>query len=347
MMLGSVAAALLILSLCAIICLRCLFQESISRDSISFLSLVNIILCVLYLFAWGVSLTLLLISCVALVVFFLNIQNLVRFTARLKHGRFSTGFVIGSLVMLPIIAGAGFLVAYTRPVNDYPVRVNFKPVFPQEPPAVLRRTDVFSGSFRSGFSPRRGVFEPLNVYVTTFSPRDKNAADLPLVLFVCDVRASVRDYEPFLVRLAGAGYEVRAAEFFTDDNRRFGALLNSKPLRKFSARMASLHGKEPVDADAASAIAAKEYGILIDWYGKDAADGGRAVFLLADSSVDAVNRASANFSPGKPAVVTPGPVPGFGCIEQTDPLFARYLGFERDPQVERPRRAVWQFELSK
>jgi hypothetical protein len=299
------------------------------------------------LFAWGVSLTLLLVSFVALIVFFINIRSLSRFTSQLKHGRFSTGFVICSLVMLPIIAAAGFLTVYTRPVSDEPIRVNFKPKFPQEPPAVRRETNVFTGSFRSGFSPRTSFFEPLNVYITTFSPRDKNASDLPLVLFVCGIRASVRDYEPFLAPLALAGYEVKAAEFFTGDNRRFNALLDSKPLRKFAARMSFMRGIEIIDTDAASVIAAREYGMLIEHYGEPAADAGRAVFLLADSDAAAAQKAAANFSSGKPVVVTPGPVPGFGCIEQTDPLLAYYLGFARDPQSERPRQAVWQFELSK
>ncbi|GMO51207.1 MAG: hypothetical protein Pg6C_15810 [Treponemataceae bacterium] len=340
-MVDSTLAFLLILFLCAVLCLRFFFQDGIARDSLSVLAPGNLVLCVLCFFAWGVSLSSLLVAFSALIVFFINAHSFFCFAARLKHGRFSGGFAAASLITLPLILAAGALLVYTRPVSSGG-GVLRKIKMPSGTAEIQRENAVFTGSLGGGFFPRSGILEPLNGYITAFAPRDKDAGDMPLVLFVSDIRASVNDYEPFLMRLADEGYEVKAAEFFTRDNRRFGSFMDSRPVRKFAACFLASLDKELFDADTGlhAAIAAKEYEALIELYGKEAARSGRTVFLLADSDARIVQQAAGGFWQGVSVTVTPGPAPGVGCIEQTDPLFALCLGFQRDPLCESPKNAV-------
>jgi hypothetical protein len=329
-MLSSQPVFLIILFVCAALCLRCLFQDAISRDSLSTLSLTNMILCVLCFFAWGVTIAFLLVFFLALIVLLINFRCVLRFTAQLKHGRFSLGFAVMSLVTLPFVIAAAALLVYERPVR-------------LDTSGITRETAMFTGSFTSGFV-EHGAFQPLNAMVTSFTPRGMNGA-VPLVLFVSPDEASINDYEPFLSLLCKEGYEIKAGEFWAADNRRFDSLLDARPLKKFAARLDTMVYK--TQASAASR-AAKGYAALIELYGKQAAESRRAVYLLADGNYAAAQRTAESFSFAVPVAVTPGPLAGFGCIEQTEPLLALILGFSRDTEFIQPRRALaeWKAKTS-
>ena len=322
MLLSSLPSFLIILFLCTVLCLRCLFQDGISRDSLSMLSLANMILCVLCFFAWGVTLAFLPVFLLALIVLLINFRCMLRFTARLKHGRFSTGFVAMSLLTFPCVIAAAALLVYERPVR-------------LDTSGVTKETAMLTGSFTGGFV-ERGAFQPLNALVTSFAP-DGMSGQTPLVLFVSPDEASITDYEPFLLLLCKAGYEIKAAEFWTADNRHFDSLLDSLPLRKFAARFDAVVYKTQA---ADTSLAAKEYAALIELYGRQAAASGRAVYVLADTNPAAAKKTAESFAFAVPVAVTPGPRADFGCIEQTEPLVARVLGFSRDTELIQPRKAL-------
>jgi hypothetical protein len=210
----------------------------------------------------------------------------------------------------------------------------------------VQEKSVLTGSFKSGFYPRPGAFRPLNAYIETIAPVSPSGT-LPLVLFVSDPRASTADYLPFLTLLAQEGFEIKAAEFFTSDNRRFRSLLNVRPLRKFASRMYYLFAREDFDSTvpAWNAAAAEEYSMLMEYYGITAAAEGRAVYLLSDSNDAALGIVAQRFSPLPTGylAVTPGPHGGFGCIEQTDPIMARFFGAGRDTEFSAPQKALAQW----
>jgi hypothetical protein len=324
-MFSSLSAFLLILTVCAALCLRCLFQDRISRDSLSVLALANMVLCVLCLFAWDLSLAFLLVFFLTFIVLLINLRCMLRVGSHLRHGGFSAGFVIASLLtLLPVIV-CGVLLVYYRPVSI-------------DNNGVTKQTATFTGSFRSGFF-ERSAFQPLNALVTSFAPNDMNER-APLVLFVSPDESSASDYEPFFLLLCKEGYEIKAAEFWTFDSRRFSAPLDSKLFRKFAARLNAVRGEW-----GAGDSKSREYAALIDLYGKDAAQNGRRVYLLCDYNVAAAIKAAQSFP--EAFAVRAGPKAGFGCIEQTEPLLARVLGFRRDKALTLPHKALaeWQTQI--
>jgi hypothetical protein len=330
-MYDSVWAYALVLAVCAVLCVRCFFQDSITRDSLSVLAAANLVLCALCFCAWGVSIMFVCVSLTAVMVLLINLRCISRYTARLKHGRFSGGFVFASLLMLPLIAVFTFLLVYFRPVR-----------FNAADSGVVEEKTLLTGSFRSGLTQRDIFFQPVNAAIATFTPQDSRDSALPLVLFVCDLRASVSDYVPFLALLAKEGYEVKAAEFFTSDNRRFNSILDARLVRKFAARIFSLAGS--ADAVLQGSFTLREYEALISLYGVEASRQGRNVYLVSDSNPAVLARAAAFLQPAGVLSVMPGPRPGYGCIEQTDPLLARYFGAERDTELASPREAVTQWK---
>ncbi|MDR1785305.1 MAG: hypothetical protein LBR23_02400 [Spirochaetaceae bacterium] len=330
-MYDSVWAYSFILLLCGVLCLRCPFQRRMVRDSLSMLAGCAAALCVLCFFAWGVSLNFIIVSAITLAVLLINLPCMGRFLSGLRHGRFSSGMIVGSFLVLPLAALSLCVIIYSRPVVFSPASLG-----------VTVRDGTLTGSFTGGFTGRTGPLQPVNVRVTDFSPADR--ADAPLVLFVCDPRSSIRDYAPFLVLLAGEGFQVKGAEFFVPGNRRFPPPLNAQSVRAFTARVYSLAAPEGFaqkqgDFDAA---AARDVDALVNLYGPEAARAGRKVFLLSDSNERVLAQAAAKY----PATVTAwaalavGPRAGFGCVEQTSPLLARYFGTQRDPTLARPRDAA-------
>ena len=287
-------------------------------------------LCVLCFFAWGITIEFLLVFLLAFIVLLINLRCVLRFSARLRHGRFSTGFVVLSLLTFIFVIAAAALLVYERPVR-------------LDKSGVSQETALFTGSFTGGFV-ERAALQPLNAQVTSFAPDAMNAKT-PLVLFVSPDEACVSAYEPFLLLLCKEGYEIKAAEFWADDNRRFDSLLDARLLRTFAARLDAVIYKQQA---AAAFRAGRGYAALVELYGKKAAASGRAVYLLADTNFAAVKRTAESFLFAVPVAVTPSPLLGFGCIEQTEPLLARVLGFKRDTEFTQPRRALteWKAKIS-
>jgi hypothetical protein len=343
-MYDSVWAYAFILLVCAVLSVRIFFQNSIAHDSLSTLALANLVLCLLCFFAWGLTVSLLAVTLIAVIVFFINLRCICRYFGRLKHGGYSLGFMILSMAMLPCVAMGMVLVLYARPVQLPAAGFN-----------VTKEKTAFSGSFRNGFTERSAIFEPFNAYVTTYTPHasienlasENSLKNIPLVLFVPDVRASMADYEPFFLLLAQSGAEVKAAEFYTFDGHRFNSLFDVRPLRTFFALLYSLIRAEQfaANADTFDSITRQEYASLVELFGAEASSQGRALYLVSDANPRVLTQTHAQFSQlvtGAVSVI-PGARRGLGCMEQTKPLLARYYGLSRDTTLFVPRAAVANF----
>lgn len=331
-----VVSELLVLSLLFVVSCRIFFMERSRRDIFVVFSPLTLLLCLLLFIAWGVTLPSILIFLLTLGVFVVNIHSMWRLFSNLLTDYYSPVMYIFSCLNLLLVVVATVGIVIFRPVP-----------FPAQELGVQEEVVLYSGSYAAGYRERDSVFDSYDAKVLRFTLNDGTVVSndasstgvrgdvSPLVLIVTDPRETVDRVRPFVAQLASLGYDVVVADFepsvFKSMASRFQAMV--APERFFS------------DWQHFVRVATVQYGILMDLFGKSAAESGRPVFLMADGlCADAVPVVSELYPEnvaawfavnGKAADgsinVVPGWHDGFGALEESAPWLAWILNGGGNP----------------
>jgi hypothetical protein len=326
---------LLILFLLAITCARIFYQRQVRSDALAILPSVALIICILYFFAWGVSLSFLVVFVLTVFVFIWNTRALLRLNAQLVIDHYSPWFLIISIINLILVVFAGIFIFSHRPIK-----------VDQKKTAVVKTISSYAGTFTDGFQPLTKPFQKTNVRVWKYTrkgesqPTGKSPEPAPtqapqtIILFMPDKCATPAIYEPMLIRLATDGYIVYTADFTCKDLRWFNNIEDSIYLRRTAFLNKRIFHTEqyPTFTASLSENLAKEYTTLVQFATPRAND---VVLLVGDQIALKALPLAISHSPLVDgtfdlATVNGYTTPGLGPIEQTDPLLAHFFGYERE-----------------
>ncbi|GMO57008.1 MAG: hypothetical protein Ta2A_02480 [Treponemataceae bacterium] len=336
-----------VLVLLLLSCLRVFYIDKMEYDRFSSLIVIACVILLLCIFAWNFSFSLVITLFLFLIIFFLNRTALVAYFSGLKVLWFSKFHIVASCALIPVIVFCIALFSYFRPVKASAVHAE----------ASRTKTVFYSGGINSGFARCKNLYSALtyNLKVSVYLPKTAQktagteAGKLPLIFFVPDAQSTVQDYEPFLLAISAKGYEVRAADFYTDETAFFDfAWMNHRFFRTFFMRCRAIFfSQNVIDSDFApdfaSNILRKEYYALLELDGIKAGMNERGIYLFFDSPyAPPVTASIADFHLRITGTASAqvGPQAGFGCLEQIDPFTASFFGSRRDPSFTAVKNAV-------
>ena len=357
-MIQKTLAELMVLFLLLISCARVFFLKKVKIDVVSIVPLIALVLSVLSVCAQGFSVEAAVIVALAFFVFLWNIRALLRLTSQVFIDHYGTPFFLISLFNLLLVLAAIVIVVYTRPVFVSASKFN-----------ATQTSERLHGTFYSGFQPVEQVFDRPCATVFRFAKwnatlatdveqsenhaiymrqQDVDAARIAaqntpgphkIILFMPNKRTSVQSYIPLYLKLAHDGFIVYTADFYPDDASWFGSFKDRFAFRAFNFALLSL--SRPAEYEELlkkhTALFINEYRSLLTYAHPDITD---TVFLAGDQDTAFAMETLKALYPAlidgtfDLATVQDYPTPGWGPVEQTYPLLARYLkGLERDPSL--------------
>ena len=334
---------LLVLLLCGITSMRIFFIQDSRSDPIAAVPSIAVIVSLLSIVAFGCGPIEIANLALSIFSFVTNFRSLLRFRAKLVVDHYSILFILASILNLILVALLVIFVLYYRPSKANLKKFNVK-----------ESSYSFYGNFSQGFKRIDKIFAMNSALVKKYqalSPKSQDGSasagdssssdDENIVLFVPNECSNIQDYEPILVKLAHDGYTVYAADFFPEDLHWFNDWRDFKPFRRSFMRWAKLYNKK-----AYKEATMQKHQNLLDSYNSLAKmldiKKGTFVFALSD---DGLNDGGAALHSASPDIIfgsfdigdVPGnPTPGYGPVQQTDPVFARFLGLKRDRSLYMP-----------
>lgn len=199
---------------------RILFVKKAKRDSLAYLSPVNVILSVFLIFAWGFEPLVSYAFLVSILVLLSNFHALFRYSEHLFVDHYSISMKIWSFLtmFLSIIGIVASIVFAPVEFKNSDLKINEKII-------------QYSGSMKSGFSQKR-FFQKANAKITEFSPNSRIKNPKNVILLLTDKRGDSESYRPYMQLLASEGFTVCSGDFFTDDCRYLHNLGDSKLFRR-------------------------------------------------------------------------------------------------------------------
>lgn len=346
-------AQLLVLVLIFFCSARIFFLKNARVDCFAAFAPLALIISIFIFVCFGFSVVTLAVFSLSLLAFFTNFRAVLRLQAQLIVDSYSVLFNIFSVLLLisSILCAA--------------VIIMFRPVKYSEKDFGIKKTQyALSGSlanlhiresYFSGerFSGKAFAYEPVSHDEITEELYSRN----PILIFSPGVRATVQNYEPYLMLLAQKGYKVLSADLYTTDTKLLESLSDNSFLKSildspFMRRAASVHFSRTKNEEfeqileKEKSLATKKYSALtklaLEVFGDEA-----MVFYIVDNVdfdsiyavIDEFNtepyaNAKGFFSMNRVDEYTTG---GFGFIEQTDVLLAHRKGIERESKFFIPR----------
>ncbi len=330
---------LLVFLLLLITNLRVFFVKHVRRDPLVALAPITFLLTILQIFSWGIDVFTILGLILGLLVFLSNFHAMFRYAERLYIDHYSplmkTWAVFTVLLNLICIAATVLL----RPVelNSHKLGIEEK----------LHR---YEGSFRSGFIPAR-FFSKANALLYEYLPAtplgQEKVESKDLIIFISDKRGDTLSYKPYLQLLAKEGFTVYSADFYTDDLRWLHTLEDSK----FTRRIASIYRCIKNPQWYMSQREFYTYNIMQECkallktvdenYGPD-----KNFYLVTDemgqTAITDFYKRNSDRIKGKLSLntISEYKTPGYGCIEQTDPLLSLFFKLQRDKDLKTPKAMV-------
>ncbi len=334
---------LIIIFFCSV---RVLFLRHSRVDCLAAFAPAALILSILIFFCFDFSLQTLCLFLLSVLVFFTNFRAILRLHAQLIVDSYSVGFVMFSIINLILsLALAAILIMFR------PVKYNAKDF------GITKTQHTLTGS-ASNLRIRESYFtgESFSGDLFIYKPvlNDEITANLysenPVIIFTPGIRATVQNYEPYLMLLAQKGYTVLAADFYTADTRLLSKntenlakkrLLESKFFRRFAALASEM--KEPEKFEKIvleeQEMATRKYSsltrIALELFGDetkvfyivDGVDFDSIYAVVEEFNTEPYSNAKGFFSMNRVDEYKSG---GYGFIEQTDILLAHDKGLERE-----------------
>ena len=338
---------LLVLFLLAITCVRIFFQEHVKTDAIAAVPIVALIISVIILFTFGFSFFTMAILVLSFFVFIWNIRAFLRLKENLVIDHYGPWFIFVSVLNLILILAIFVSLLLFRPVFTSARKSN-----------VAESVTRYEGSFSKGFEQITKPFHlsSAKVWKYEYSPLDKDnyeknsfnstvdektsnvdKADKNkcTILFISDVCSTPKTYKPFLIKLAQNGYTVYAVDFYSKDMPWFGNSFDKYYIRCFACAMQKLFNSEEYEKVISSNEFkyAKEYEAFVKMINPSAED--TVVLVGENSAKKSFEIVSKKMSGLVDYSISLGDAEGYttkgwGPVEQTNPLLAKKLGYNRD-----------------
>lgn len=330
----SVFGDLLVAFLLAASSARIFFLKYERLDTAAVLAPLALIVIVLQILAWNIDFISASLLVLALIAFLTNIRALSRLASKLYVDHYSPVFIVFSVLILIASIAIAFVAARFSPVAVNPGRSG-----------VSETKTRLSGSFASGFS-EAACFDKSSALLYVYEPQGEKKSS-PIVIVGSDKRADAASYRPYMILLAAEGYTVMTCDFYAADGRWFNSIADLRIFRKFAMTVTYLFRRDYFslqkdfytfgtvrEFSAMRAVAEKKFGNGVRFF--IACDG------MADAAaVDFIRDANGSVE-GALALdsVRAYRTPGFGLLEQTDPLLAAFFALSRDTDMRLPRTLV-------
>ena len=331
---------------------RIFFFKNERIDSFAVFAPLSLIISILIFVCFGFSIANFAIFIISLLTFFTNFRAILRLKAELIVDHYSPSFIIFSIISILLVLAVGFFLVILRPVRYSPSDFN-----------TTRKQYTLTGTsnnlrirenFWTGerFSGNLFVYEPINQDEINEQIYSEN----PIIIFVPGIRASVQNYEPYLLILAQKGYKVVSADFYTkdfeilpySDNKILKPIVESKFLRRFFSIYLEETQEENFKKilEKEKSLVSKKYSALSHlalelfgdetkfYYIVDNVDFDTISNVIEEFSTEPYSNAKGFFSMNR---VPEYETNGYGFIEQTDVLLAKMKGIERENKFFIPR----------
>lgn len=342
---------ILVFALLLITNLRVFFVQQVRRDPLVVLAPFTFVIAILQIFAFGIDFFTTLGVFIGLLVLLSNFHAIFRYFERLYVDHYSILMKIWAVFTVTLCVLAIGITIYFTPAET--------------PSQKLKITEFqmrYKGRFSTGFAPINSFYKS-NAVLTYFSSGLMSKADArsakhinknKVIIFFPDKRGDTANYIPYFQQLALEGYTVFSVDYFADDcrwmhskfedlkiSRRISMIARSYLNKKFFESQREFYNyniKMEIDASikltddflsgnkddkkaAAPDSEKNQYYLVCDWMGKTALseyqkkypEKIRDIFLL--DSVEQYKN------------------PGYGMIEETDPLLAALLGSKRNLEL--------------
>ncbi|MBQ9538234.1 MAG: hypothetical protein IJU95_03100 [Treponema sp.] len=329
---------LTILLLLLISSARVFFIHSERKDPLSIAPLVALVCSALGILAWGVWVQELVVLSISLWVFIWNFRALLRLNENLIVDHYSPLFILISSINCALTVMAIAFVFYFRPVN-----VNLKKA------AVEKTVSHLSGKLKEGFIESEDFKTQKTLDFISYKPSgtevESKAEHKGTILFLPSECASVDIYEPFLSKLARDGYTVYGADYYGDEYKpdAMTAVAYRREVRRFSFVRSRLSDSESYKLWCEN----QKEGFFLSMFDnmEKLIPSGEKLIVVGDglpkdlyvSLIWKNERFSRCFDI---ASINDYKTPGWGPVEQTDPLLAMILGYPRDSALYTSNRTA-------
>lgn len=334
----SVLGELLIVFLLVVNSSRIFFLKYERVDTLAVLAPLAVVVALLQTAAWNADFISILILAVSLLALFTNMHSLARSASGLYVDHYSPVFIFFSVVVLICSLLTGVVI------------VKFAPVSVNASDSGVTETKIrLTGSFARGFSDA-GYTDRTDAQLYVYKPADTKSAeqtDNTVVIVGSDKRGDAAAYRPYMILLAEKGYTVVTCDFSAKDGGWFNTIADRRIVRRFAMLVAYLNDKEQFvrQKDFYTFGMIREYKAMMDIADKKFGSGRKFLIVsdgMADTAAVDVMKQSGGRVQGVFALdsISEYKTPGFGFVEQTDPLVASYFGLARDNTLFIPRYAV-------
>lgn len=304
-------------------------------DPLVMLAPLSFLLSSLMIFAHSDDVFTLMIFFISILVLLSNFHALIRYGSRLVIDRYSP--LMKTWAWFTTILSAGTLITL---LVFAPVNVSAKEL------GVTDTQQTYSGSFTKGFEPSE-KFERATGFVHEYSTNPNLSMRSNVILFMPDKRGDLEHYYPFLISLSKAGYTIISGDFYSRDCRWVHTIEDSRMLRRLGLVIRSANNTSrflsqrefytynfSLEYETMLSIASEKYGPDCKFF--------LVTDNLAVTAAEDMKRKYPDLITGiydissSPEYKTPG----YGFIRQTDPLFAKYLGFSKEKSLESIKACV-------
>lgn len=305
-----------------------IFQKNqVKSDAVSIIPLIAFILSLFSILAWGISLEEIVVLCLAFFAFIWNIRALLRLKEHLVIDHYSGLFISISIINLLLSLAAAVFIFIYRPVKLNPKKFS-----------VTETVFSYKGNFTDGFEEDQNLFSMPNLKLHKFQNQQNNEQK-PVVIFIPEKCSDTAGYRPFLFHLSQMGYTVYAGDFFNAGQDYFSGIQDFSLLRKFVFIKTKITSPEEYSEIITSKnnFLEDEYRALFNLVMQQEKSDCGIIFIGDETEAVAAekvcNADSRIYGIVDISKVSGYSTPGWGPVEQTAPLIAKYLGFSRDKSL--------------
>lgn len=319
---------LLVFILLLITNIRVFFVEQVKKDPLVSLAPFTFFLAILQIFSWGMDFFIGIGFIISLLVFLSNFHAMFRYSEQLFVDHYSplmkTWAVFTTLLSSAAILGILFFI---------PADVNNNKNNIEETKTVL------SGTFRTGFE-KTTPFKKSNAVIYEYknkSSDNSKSDDTPLIVYLSDKRSDTQYSNPYLKLLAKENFTVISADFYSKDCLWLHNFGDNKVFRRFVMCLQSISDPESfmmqrefytynskLELEAITELTKKYY------------EPAKKIFIICDvmgkTAVEDFQKANPEIICGYLSLdsIPEYETPGYGFIQQTDPLLCWLLKKKKD-----------------
>lgn len=357
--------------------IRVLFIKNPRVDAFAVIPVFAFLISLLLIPIWGITVQNLVIIVLSALFFLTNVRALFRVSSNLIVDNYTLAFIIANFIELLLLIATIAFVVLSAPVRcklkDFGTQKE-KVYLTGTLAAGIRKGDFFEGDAFSGIL---YIYKPLQEISATEKPAASsaegtaagaasavsttvadtasasgtanaasiaNTSERPIIVFAGTSVGTVEQYEPYILFLSKNGFTVCAADLYTRDMHIYEGASN----RRFARRIRTLYNyvQDKTEFEATKKkellLSRQKYErlteLVLDLFGES-----QTVYYITDGvSFDTINAVIEAFPKNAVGFYSLNRIPeyktqGFGFIQQTDILLAKYFSMKRDSSFFIPR----------